>query len=83
MTESGIAINKCTYNIVLRGFFKNRCFDEAIFLFKELRAMNVKIDIITLNTMIAGMFQTRRVEEAKDLFASISRSGLVPCVVTV
>ena len=65
-----------------REHFKNRCSVEAIFLFKELRAMNVKIDIITLNTMIAGMFQTRRVEEAKDLFASISRSGLVPSVVT-
>ena len=44
--------------------------------------MNVKIDITTLNIMIAGMFQIRRVEEAKDLFASISGNGLVPCVVT-
>ncbi|PWZ43940.1 Protein Rf1, mitochondrial [Zea mays] len=82
MTESGITMDKWTYNIGLSEHFKNRCSVEAILLFEELRAMNVKINIKTLNTMIAGMFQTRRVEEAKDLFASISRSGLVPSVVT-
>jgi pentatricopeptide repeat protein len=44
--------------------------------------MNVKIDITTITIMIMVMFKTRRIDEAKELFASISSSGLVPSVAT-
>ncbi|VAH53590.1 unnamed protein product [Triticum turgidum subsp. durum] len=64
------------------GLCRNNCTDEAIELFKKLRATNVKIDVMTLNIMISAMFKTRRIEEAKDLFATISAIGLVPSVVT-
>ena len=60
MIRTGTMVSISIYAIILGGLCGKNCADEAIVLFGNLGAMNVKFDIAIFNTMMNSMHMVRR-----------------------
>ncbi|KAL2316769.1 hypothetical protein Fmac_030645 [Flemingia macrophylla] len=79
----GVAPDTCTYNVLIRGFCKNKMVDQGFRFFKEMAGFNCHPDLVTYNTLVDGLCRAGKVGIARNLVNGMSKKcELNPNVVT-